>query len=93
MGRSLGDEVSLFNLAGDNRLKAEVINCGIGATASSVEHRVPHNPAWFVPALIAWGEHDLDSEILRDPLMAEQQRGLGYGGDQMNFDLTDELPR
>ena len=77
MGYFLGDEVSLFNLASDNRLTAEVINCRSGTRASSLEHRVPHTPAWFVPALIAWGEHDLDSEILRDPLMAEQSEDSG----------------
>jgi dienelactone hydrolase len=56
MGHSLGGQVSLFSLAFDNRLKAGVINCGIGTLASFREHQVPHNSAWFVPALIARGD-------------------------------------
>jgi dienelactone hydrolase len=56
MGHSLGGQVSLFSLAFDDRLEAGVINCGIGTLASFREHHVPHNPAWFVPSLVTWGD-------------------------------------
>ena len=51
---------------------------------------------WNAPFYLSCGftEHVPDSDFLRDLLAAEQQRGLGYGRRvQMNFDLTDELPR
>ncbi|TFB65295.1 GNAT family N-acetyltransferase [Cryobacterium sp. Hz9] len=51
---------------------------------------------WNAPFYSSCGflEHDPDSDFLRDQLLAEQKRGLGYGRRiQMNFDLTDELPR
>ncbi|MCU1599228.1 MAG: hypothetical protein JWQ47_2967 [Glaciihabitans sp.] len=56
MGHSLGGQVSLFSLAFDDRLKAGVISCGIGTLASFRENHVPHNPAWFVPALAVRGD-------------------------------------
>jgi GNAT superfamily N-acetyltransferase len=51
---------------------------------------------WNAPFYLSCGfiERDPDSDFLRDLLVAEQQRGLGYGRRvQMNFDLTGELPR
>ncbi|WP_104134386.1 GNAT family N-acetyltransferase [Cryobacterium sp. Y62] len=51
---------------------------------------------WNAPFYLSCGfiERDPDSDFLRNLLVAEQQRGLGYGRRvQMNFDLTDELPR
>ena len=51
---------------------------------------------WNAPFYLSCGfiERGPDSDFLRDLLVAEQQRGLGYGRRvQMNFDLTDELPR
>ena len=54
------------------------------------------NVPWNAPFYFSCGfvERDPDSDFLRDQLEAEQQRGLGYGRRvQMNFDLTDELPR
>ena len=51
---------------------------------------------WNAPFYLSCGfiEGDPDSDFLRDLSAAEQQRGLGYGRRiQMNFDLTDELPR
>ena len=51
---------------------------------------------WNAPFYLSCGfiERDPDSGFLRDLLVTEQQRGLGYGRRvQMNFDLTDELPR
>ena len=51
---------------------------------------------WNAPFYSSCGfiEGDSDSDFLRDLSAAEQQRGLGYGRRiQMNFDLTDELPR
>ncbi|WP_158252084.1 GNAT family N-acetyltransferase [Cryobacterium sp. M25] len=51
---------------------------------------------WNAPFYLSCGfiERGPDSDFLRNLLVAEQQRGLGYGPRvQMNFDLTDELPR
>ena len=51
---------------------------------------------WNAPFYVSCGfiERGPDSDFLRDLLVAEQQRGLGYGRRvQMNFDLTDELSR
>ena len=51
---------------------------------------------WNAPFYLSCGfiERDPDSDFLRDLSAAEHQRGLGYGRRiQMNFDLTDELPR
>ena len=54
------------------------------------------NVPWNAPFYLSCGfiERDPDSDFLRDLFVGEQQRGLGYGRRiQMNFDLTDELPR
>lgn len=51
---------------------------------------------WNAPFYSSCGfvERDPDSDFLRDLFEAEQERGLGRGRRiQMNFDLTDELPR
>ena len=51
---------------------------------------------WNAPFYSSCGfvERGPDSDFLRDLLVGEQQRGLGCGHRvQMNFDLTDELPR
>ena len=67
MGHSLGGQIVLFNLAFDNRLKAGVINCGIGTLTSFREQRIPHNPAWFVPGLIERGDVQSIAANITDP--------------------------
>ena len=56
IGHSLGGQVALFSLAADPRIGAGVISCGLGTVASFVRDDVRHNPAWFVPGLIAAGD-------------------------------------
>lgn len=56
IGHSLGGQVALFSLAADPRIGAGVISCGLGTVASFVRDGVRHNPAWFVPGLIAAGD-------------------------------------
>jgi GNAT superfamily N-acetyltransferase len=51
---------------------------------------------WNAPFYSSCGfiERDLDSDFLRNLFVAEQQRAPGRGRRiQMNFELTDELPR
>ena len=67
MGHSLGGQIALFNLAFDNRLKAGVINCGIGTLTSFRDQRIPHNPAWFVPGLIERGDVQSIAANITDP--------------------------
>jgi len=56
IGHSLGGQVALFSLAADPRVGEGVISCGLGTVASFVRDDVRHNPAWFVPGLIAAGD-------------------------------------
>ena len=55
----------------------------------------PANVPWNAPFYLSCSfiEHGPDSDFLRDLLVAEQQRGLGYGRRVGNLDLADELPR
>ncbi len=67
MGHSLGGQVALFSLATDHRLTAGVISCGAGTIASFREHHITHNPAWFVPGLVAAGDTLLLARAIRQP--------------------------
>ena len=66
MGHSLGGQIALFNLAFDSRLKAGVINCGIGTLTSFRDEHIPHNPAWFVPGLIERGDVQSIATLITD---------------------------
>lgn len=77
MGHSLGGQITLFNLAFDNRLKAGVVNCGMGTLASFRDHHIPHNPAWFVPGLMERGDVQSIGACLTDRQVLVAGR---YGG-------------
>jgi dienelactone hydrolase len=91
IGHSLGGQVALFSLAVDPRLTVGVVSCGVGTVRSFQDHRISHNPAWFVPALVAAGDvpvlasalqdqHVLVSAGLQDPLFpAEGVRAVLAG--------------
>ena len=56
MGHSLGGQIAFFSLATDPRISAGVISCGV-ATVESINIRgIRHNPGWYVPGLIAFGD-------------------------------------
>lgn len=56
IGHSLGGQVALFALAVDPRFTRGVVSCGLGTLVSFREHRIRHNPSWFVPGLAAAGD-------------------------------------
>lgn len=66
IGHSLGGQVALFSLAVDPRLAVGVVSCGLGTLASFEEHRISHNPAWFVPGLLAAGDVPLLARALHE---------------------------
>jgi dienelactone hydrolase len=56
IGHSLGGQVAFFTAVCDERVRAAVISCGVGTLESFHAARVVHNPAWYVPGLIAAGD-------------------------------------
>lgn len=56
VGHSLGGQVTFFAMATDERLGAGVANCGVGTVASFFENGIEHNPAYFVPGIISFGD-------------------------------------
>ncbi|MEZ0494101.1 alpha/beta hydrolase family protein [Kineococcus sp. TBRC 1896] len=66
VGHSLGGQVALFAMAFDPRLTSGVVSCGAGTVASLVRERIPHNPSWFVPGLLAAGDLTAVAATLRE---------------------------
>lgn len=56
IGHSLGGQVAFFTAVCDERIRAAVISSGVGTLESFHAARVVHNPAWYVPGLIAAGD-------------------------------------
>src|SRR5690625_2046955 len=56
VGHSLGGQVAFFAMAADPRFLAGVANCGVGTVASFFEASVFHNPGWYVPGIIPFGD-------------------------------------
>jgi len=56
IGHSLGGQVAFFAAACDERVRAAVISCGLGTVESFHAAGVVHNPAWYVPGIIAGGD-------------------------------------
>jgi len=42
------------------------VTCGLGTLASFEKHRISHNPAWFVPGLLAAGDAPLLARALHE---------------------------
>ena len=56
VGHSLGGQVAFLAALCDARVAAAALSCGLGTLASFDAARVLHNPAWYVPDLVAVGD-------------------------------------
>ncbi|WIE55663.1 alpha/beta fold hydrolase [Curtobacterium sp. MCBD17_003] len=74
IGHSLGGQVALFSLAVDARVSKGVVSCGIGSLASFESERIRHNPAWFVPGLLASGDVPLVAAAVEQPVLVAAGR-------------------
>ncbi|HEY3437083.1 MAG TPA: alpha/beta fold hydrolase [Actinotalea sp.] len=66
VGHSLGGQVAFFSAACDERVRAVVISCGVGTVASFHAAGILHNPAWYVPGLLAAGDTPAVAAVARD---------------------------
>jgi len=57
IGHSLGGQVALLSLALDHRLAWGVISSGLTTLKACRESQVRHNPGWYVPGLVAFGDY------------------------------------
>jgi dienelactone hydrolase len=65
IGHSLGGQVAFFTMAADPRFQVGIVSCGVGTLASFFAHTVLHNPAWYVPGLLAAGDTPAVAAALR----------------------------
>jgi dienelactone hydrolase len=56
IGHSLGGQETFFLMATDERVRAGVVNCGVGTVQSFFDQHVSHNAAWYVPGFLALGD-------------------------------------
>jgi dienelactone hydrolase len=56
IGHSLGGQETFFLMATDERVRAGVVNCGVGTVQSFFDQHVSHNAAWYVPGFLDLGD-------------------------------------
>lgn len=56
IGHSLGGQEAYFLMASDERVKAGVVNCGIANVQSFFDYKVVHNPSWYIPGFLDFGD-------------------------------------
>lgn len=56
VGQSLGGQLAFFAMACDARIRAGVLSCGVGTVASFLGAHVLHNPAWYPPGIVSFGD-------------------------------------
>jgi hypothetical protein len=66
IGHSLGGQVTLFATACDRRIRASVISCGLGSVRSFRTMNVLHNPGWYVPGILEFGDSARIASAIED---------------------------
>ena len=56
LGHSLGGQEAFMLLATDERVRAGVVNCGVGTVRSFFDHKVIHNLSWYLPGFLDFGD-------------------------------------
>jgi dienelactone hydrolase len=56
IGHSLGGQETFFLMATDERIRAGVVNCGVGTVQSFFDQHISHNAAWYVPGFLDLGD-------------------------------------
>ena len=66
VGHSLGGQLGFFALASDPRVTAAVLSCGVGTVESFVGGHILHNPAWYPPGLVPFGDAPAIARVVED---------------------------